>query len=130
MRLLDELVDMDDGGATSLVRISERSLFAQDGEVPALVAIEYMAQTAAAFGGAERRRAGLPVQLGLLIACERLTLAVDSLFAGDDIFVSARRVWSSDSLARFHCLARRAGRTVAEATLDFYLGQPPEAPGP
>jgi predicted hotdog family 3-hydroxylacyl-ACP dehydratase len=129
MRLLDELVDLDDGSATSLVRISERSPFSKDGVVPALVAIEYMAQTAAAFGGAERLRVGLPVQLGLLIACDRLALEVESLSAGDEVLVSARRVWSSDSLVRFHCLARRSGQAVAEATLDFYLGQPPELPG-
>jgi predicted hotdog family 3-hydroxylacyl-ACP dehydratase len=127
MLLLDALVELDDERATSVARITERSMFLTNGRVPAVLTIEHMAQTAAAFAGAGRRRRGLPPQIGVLMECPSMTLAVEWLAPGDELSIEAHRVWSSEILAHFDCLVRRAGEPIAEATLHFYLGPPPKA---
>jgi len=127
MLLLDELVEADDAHAVARLRITEASPFFENGAVPAVITLEYMAQTIAAYGGAQRRREGLPIQRGLLLACPRLSLQVDALLPGDELSVEARRVWHADNLAQFDCVVSRAGQPVAQASLDVYVGDPEEA---
>jgi predicted hotdog family 3-hydroxylacyl-ACP dehydratase len=86
-----------------------------------------MAQTAAVCAGARRRAQGLPVELGLLVACPSLRLSADWLSAGDELLVEARRAWAAPPLIEFDCRVLRSGAPIAEATLHFYLGPPQEA---
>lgn len=121
--LLDELIYLDDDRAITRVSITEDSPFIEAGSVPAIVMIEYMAQTIAAFSGAQRSRQGLPVQFGFLLGCREMTLDVDDLQLGADLRVSATRVWSSETLGQFECEVSIEGRGVARATLNVFEGQ-------
>ena len=47
--------------------VPEAGLFVEDGQVPAWVGIEYMAQAIAAWAGCRARAAGKPPQLGFLL---------------------------------------------------------------
>jgi predicted hotdog family 3-hydroxylacyl-ACP dehydratase len=126
--LLDELVEADDKHAVSLVRITERSPFFEGQGVPAVVTLEYMAQTVAAYSGALRRGLGQQVQLGFLLACRRLTLTTDLLRPGDELRVEARHVWSAPPLGQFDCQVTRGDQTIANATLSVYEGALEDAP--
>jgi predicted hotdog family 3-hydroxylacyl-ACP dehydratase len=118
--LLDELLDADDHRALARVRITERSSFFDKGEVPAVVALEYMSQTIAAFSGIQRRRQGLAVQPGLLVGCRLMTLEVDAFVRGDDLRVEARLIGSSDRLRQFECEVSKEGRSLAKAVLNVF----------
>jgi predicted hotdog family 3-hydroxylacyl-ACP dehydratase len=123
MLLLEELLEVDAESAVTRVSISERSPFFENGGVPAVVTIEYMAQTIAAFAGAQRRVEGQAVELGFLLGCRQMTLHVDSLAAGDELRVQVRRVWTSDKLGQFECAVTREGLPIAQAVLSVYQGR-------
>jgi len=105
--LLDQLLHADDQRALASVRITEQSAFYGEGGVPAVVALEYMSQTIAAFSGIQRRQRGLAVQPGLLVACRLMTLEVDTFLAGDDLRIEARQIGSSEALGQFECEVSR-----------------------
>jgi predicted hotdog family 3-hydroxylacyl-ACP dehydratase len=110
------------------VRVTEQSLFWESEGVPAIVAIEYMAQTIAAFSGARRRDRGLPAQLGLLVGCRLMTLEVEHFRSGDELLVEARHVGSSATLGQFDCAVSCAGTVVARGVLSVYEGPLDRAP--
>jgi predicted hotdog family 3-hydroxylacyl-ACP dehydratase len=122
--LIDELVEADAHHALARLRITERSLFFDNegGGVPALVAIEYMAQTVAAYAGSQRRAQNEPTRLGFLLSCRKLTLEVDAFRPGDELVVEAKHIWSSPPLGQFECSVRRGDQTIANATLSVYEG--------
>jgi predicted hotdog family 3-hydroxylacyl-ACP dehydratase len=120
--LLDELVQADEHHAVARLRITERSLFFENGGVPALVAIEYMAQTVAAYAGSRRRAMNEPTRLGFLLSCRKLVLEVDAFRVGDELLVEAKHIWSSPPLGQFECTVRRGDQIIANATLSVYEG--------
>ena len=126
--LIDELIEADETGALSRVLITPRSLYFEDAGVPALTVIEYMAQTIAAYSGNQRKAGGSEVQLGFLLACRKLTLAVDTLQAGDELRVEVRKIWAGPPLAQFECEVRKGDQTIANATLSVYEGPLEELP--
>ncbi len=121
--LLDSLVEASAERLIARVRITRDSPFFEGDGVEGLVMIEYMAQAIAAFSGHLRRASGAPIQLGFLLACRQMTLAVDHLSDGDELLVEARHVWSSPPLAQFDCEVTRNGKTIAKATLSVYEGR-------
>ncbi len=120
--LLDELVEVDDEHAVARLRVTERSLYFEGTGVPAVVAIEYMAQTVAAFYGAWRQRRGEGVRPGFLLGCRQFALEVDQFAAGDELTVEVRHVWSAPPLGQFECRAVLRGRPVANGVLSVYDG--------
>jgi predicted hotdog family 3-hydroxylacyl-ACP dehydratase len=120
--LLDELLHADDQRALARVTITEQSAFYANRGVPAVVALEYMSQTIAAFSGFQRRRRGLPVQRGLLVGCRLMTLDVDAFLPGDELHIEARPVGSSEALRQFECDVSRDGRSLARAVLNVFEG--------
>jgi predicted hotdog family 3-hydroxylacyl-ACP dehydratase len=127
MLLIDELLEADSEHAVSRVSITVRSTFVENGKVPALVTIEYMAQTIAAFAGAQNKAKGEPIQLGFLMGCRTMKLAVDALAVGDELRVEVKQVWASDKLGQFECAVTRGGEPIAQATLSVYQGRLEEA---
>jgi len=109
MILIDEILDIGETSLTALVVLTESSPFVEDGRLPALVTLEYMAQGIAAFAGRARRAAGKTVGHGFLIACREMELAVDFLSVGDEIQVTVNQVWSDEQLGSFDCLVSRRG---------------------
>ncbi|MFA5938398.1 MAG: hypothetical protein WC809_03490 [Sinimarinibacterium sp.] len=68
MTLLDEVLQLDDEGATCLVRIHPQARFFEPGRgVPNWVGIEYMAQAIGVHAGHLRTQLGLSVEIGLLL---------------------------------------------------------------
>ena len=126
MLLLDRVVAHDADGITCEVRIAARSPFVEDGRIPAVVGIEYMAQCVAAFAGLSARAEGNPPRIGFLLGCRELTLATDAFSVGDTLTVEARRTWGDSDLGHFVCRVERAGQTVVSGTLNVYQGPLPE----
>lgn len=122
MVLLDEVVEHAEGRIVTRVRLHAASLFAEGGRIPALVAIEYMAQTIGAYAGLRAVAAGQPVRIGYLLGTRDLSLGLDAFDAGDELVVEARHVWGDEQLGSFECVVSRGGRAVASALVNVYQG--------
>jgi predicted hotdog family 3-hydroxylacyl-ACP dehydratase len=128
--VLIDAVESFDAAAKRLVArvtIGENQLFCTSDGVPNWVAIEYMAQTAAALVGLYDKvtAPGAPARPGLLLGTRRLDLKLDRFEMGKTYFISAENVFSDDEAASFICsIQDAAGDTVATATLSAY--RPPD----
>jgi len=127
MLLLDRIVEFTpEKSVTCEVRIRGDAPFVEDGGVPAVVGIEYMAQSVAAFAGLSARADGKGVRIGLLLGCREMTLAIDAFAVGDTLTVNARRTWGETDLGHFSCNVQRGAETLATAILTVYQGPLPE----
>ncbi len=123
MVLLDAIVAHHADSTTCSVRIDSASFFASaDGSIPSWVALEFMAQCAAAHSGICERDKGNPIRLGFLLGSRRLALHVPSFLAGQELLVSARVAWDDGELASFECHVRdrESGALLADCELSAY----------
>jgi predicted hotdog family 3-hydroxylacyl-ACP dehydratase len=105
MLLLDELLEHDADGIVSALTIRRDSVLC-DGVagVPAWAGMEYMAQTAAAYGGAEEIRAGKTPSIPLLLGTRAYKASVPVFRIGARLIVSAHVLMRDErDLAVFHC---------------------------
>lgn len=128
MVLLDALIEADETRVLCGVRIRPDSMFCEEGRVPSIVAIEYMAQAVAAFAGFRARSRSEPPQVGYLLGTRELVLHVDEFVPGDALTVAARHEWGDEQLGAFECSVTRNGRLAATAVLNVYQGGSEEIP--
>jgi predicted hotdog family 3-hydroxylacyl-ACP dehydratase len=128
MILIDEVLEASAGRIVARVTLRPTSLFVEGDRVPALVAIEYMAQTIAAYAGLRARAAGGPPRIGFLLGTRELALEVDAFAVGDELTIEARHVWGDEQLGSFQCAVLRAGRTLASALVNVYEGDEVQLP--
>lgn len=131
MLLLDRLLAWDDEKALCEVSIDEASPFlerspAEAGLVPAVVGIEYMAQTVAVFAGLRARATGAAPRIGFLLGCRELLLSAEGFSPGDVLVVEARHVWGESEVGSFACKVTRQDEVVVSGTLTVYQGPLPE----
>ncbi len=87
------------------------------------VAIEFMAQTAAALVGCADRMKNpeSPVRPGFLLGTRKLNLAIDKFIVGEKYTIEAVNVFGDDIAGSFECkIFDREGRQVADAILNAY----------
>jgi predicted hotdog family 3-hydroxylacyl-ACP dehydratase len=120
MILIDEVVEAAEGLIAARVTLRPTSLFVEGDRVPAIVAIEYMAQTVGAYAGLRARAAGNAPKIGFLLGSRELTLDVDAFAVGDELRIEARHVWGDERIGSFQCEVLRAGRTLASALVNVY----------
>lgn len=125
MRLLDRVLLVDADQAVAEVDVPFDGLFVRDGQVPAWIGIEYMAQAVAAWaGGRARGRGGVP-QAGLLLGSRRYEVRCDGFPCGAKLRVEARcELIGSNGLGQFDCRILMDGADVASARIAVL--DPPE----
>jgi predicted hotdog family 3-hydroxylacyl-ACP dehydratase len=127
MLLLDRVLAYDGECVVCETVLGPDSLFVDQGQVPALVGIEYMAQTIAAGAGLSARDKGAPGgKMGFLLGCRSLTMTVDSFQIGDRLTIEARRTWGANELGHFACKVQRGDEVLVEGALTVYQGPLPE----
>ena len=129
MVLIDavESFDAEAKRLTARVTIGEKQLFFDGQGVPSWVAIEYMAQTAAALVGCYDRHVtpGRAARPGLLLGTRRLDLKLARFEAGRTYRIVAENAFSDSDAASFICrIEDDTGATVATANLNAY--RPPD----
>lgn len=123
MLLLDRAVAMDEEAFEAELSIRPDSEFCVDGQVGAWVGIEYMAQTVAAFAGAEALRHGQPVNVGFLLGTRRYESAVPAYPVGSRLRVRVAKVLHDPSgLSVVDASIRDLGsdRVLATASLTVF----------
>jgi len=127
MLLLDRVLSYDGDCVVCETVLGPDSPFAEQGEVPAVVGIEYMAQTIAAGAGLSARDKGDQAgRTGFLLGCRNLSIAVDSFQIGDRLTIEARRTWGENQIGSFACKVQRGSEVLVEGALTVYQGPLPE----
>jgi len=126
MLLLDRVLAYDGECVTCETVLRPDSPFADQGQVPAVVGIEYMAQTIAVGAGLRGREKGGGARTGFLLGCRSLKIAVDSFQVGDRLTIEARRSWGENELGSFTCKVQRGDEVLVEGALTVYQGPLPE----
>ncbi len=129
MVLIDDVESFDAAAKRLVARVTirEGQLFFTTGGVPNWVAIEYMAQAAAALVGCHDKLVApdQPVRPGLMLGTRKLDLKLARFEAGKTYRIVAEEVFSDADAASFACgIEDEAGVTVATATLNAY--RPPD----
>lgn len=123
MILIDELVSYDDEKACCQVTINEKSNFfnTQKRSVPSYVAIEYMAQSIAAFANANEKDQGREVSIGFLVSSRKFTMAVSEFSEGMQLQVFVTQLYAeSGGLSAFDCYVEFEGNQVAAAKINTF----------
>ena len=123
MRLLSAVVSHSVQETVCAIDLERSGLFAEaDGSIPAFVALEYMAQCAAAHAGLVNRSGGEPPRANLLLGTRRLQLATERFRPGQRLRVSARHHRGESGLVVFDCVLSDAdsNEKLAEGRLNLY----------
>lgn len=124
MILIDELVRCTTRQVVCAVTVRDGAPFVVDGRVPALISLEYFAQTVAAFYGylsRDRER----FTMGMLLGTRELELHTDYLHVGDVLTVTGHEQWNGGNLAQFRCELHRGRELLAHAAISvLHAGAP------
>ena len=128
MILLDQLDHYDQESVNCSLTIQPDSLFCDGKQIPAWVGIEYMAQTIAAYSGAHARDSGEEVVIGFLVGTRKYQSHIHHFIVGDQLTIHANKViMGENGLGVFECKILRQDQVVAEANLNVFQPNNPEA---
>lgn len=124
MILIDELVHCSAHEVVCSLTVRDGAPFVADGQVPALVSIEYFAQTVAAFYGYISRDSQ-QFTMGMLLGTRELELHTDYFQVGDSLTVTGQELWNGGQLAQFRCALHRGPEALALASISvLHAGAP------
>jgi predicted hotdog family 3-hydroxylacyl-ACP dehydratase len=124
MLLIDAMVDHGERSIACTAAIGPDHPFLEgDGEsVDALLCLELVAQSVAAYAGYRDRLAGRPLRHGFLVSCREATFEVPALRLGDALRIETRHTWGDDLAGSFAGRVLRDGVSVAEVVVGVYRG--------
>jgi predicted hotdog family 3-hydroxylacyl-ACP dehydratase len=122
MLLIDEVIDDDADSIRCRTRVRGDAWYADGaGDMPALLGIELMAQTVAAFIGLSRWRAGETAQAGFLLGSRKYVSEVGVLRRDAVIDIRARTVYREPSgLGAFDCQILESNQVRVTAVLTVF----------
>ena len=123
MLLLDRLLDYRGQRVRCETRVGARHglLIDEQGNLPAWVGLELMAQTIAAWAGMRGRERGEPVRIGMLLGSRQYRCQVPAFAAGELLVIEAECLLEDGGMASFECRILRGDEPCAEARLSTYL---------
>ena len=116
-RLLEH--STDDVACEVIPGIHDR-LFVRNGTVDAIIGVEYMAQTVAAFAGLSAPDEQSRPDIGYLIATKQLSFACASFEVGRPLRVYARRYWGDTRLGCFETRISSGDEILARSSMTVY----------
>ena len=125
MILLDRIHGVGAEHIECIVNVGPDAMFADpDGNVPAWVGLELMAQTIAGFIGYRAKVNGEPVKVGFLLGTRQYTADVDCFTNGQILCVRAHRLFMDDNgLGVFECKITDSvsHRLLASSNVNVFL---------
>lgn len=119
MMLLDKVISFDHQSMVSEVIVRYDGLFGDERAVPALMGIEYMAQTIAAHGSMMDKIAGRPSHIGFLLGTRNYTSNTDTFLTGSVLTVFVIKIIQEQGLGVYDCKITAPG-VLVEAKLNVY----------
>jgi len=121
MCLLQRILRWDQDSIEAELVVPATGLFIEEGEMPAWIGIEYMAQAIAAWAGCRARAAGNVPQLGFLLGSRRYSSQRSGFPSGSRLRVQARRELLGDNgLGLFACRILAGEEEWAVANVSVY----------
>ena len=122
MLLLDRVLDFDAQSAVAEYAPCRDAWYSDaNGEMPAWIGIELMAQTIAVHAGLIKRSEGLPAKPGALLGSRRYTSTLPSFAAGQPLRIEAAVIYSDPGgFSAYQCSIAAAGLQLASATLKVF----------
>lgn len=121
MCLLQRILRWDQDSIEAELVVPGTGLFIENGEMPAWIGIEYMAQAIAAWSGCRARAAGAAPQLGFLLGSRRYSSLRSGFPSGTRLRVQARRELLGDNgLGLFACRILAGEEEWAVANVSVY----------
>ena len=130
MVLIDEIVAREPGCIMVAVTVRPQELLFQPGRgMPVHVALEWMAQACAAYGGADARDSGGTPRVGFLLGSRDFRATRSWLSEGARFEIKATLDFHDDELASFSCDVSdaRDGQSVARASLTVFHPRDPRS---
>ncbi len=121
MRLIDRVITSSEDSIVCGASVGASGVFADSGEVPAALCLEYIAQACAAFMGLSARAREEPVRPGYLLACRSLDLSVDTLRVGDRLEIRVALTANAAAASSFAGEVVRGGTTIARGQVSVVL---------
>jgi predicted hotdog family 3-hydroxylacyl-ACP dehydratase len=123
MILLDEVTRLGEGTLSAALTVRPDLPFFEAGRgVAAHVAIEWMAQTCAAYVGVAALEAGQPIRMGLLLGTRNFQATVPWFREGERLSVTVTVAFMDSQLGAFDCIVTRtgSGSELVKARLTLY----------
>jgi predicted hotdog family 3-hydroxylacyl-ACP dehydratase len=122
MVLVNRVISHDAQGTICDVDLTPESMFLENGEVPAWVGLEYMAQAVGAHEGMVSRAQGVPPAVGFLLGSRRVDIRTRGFIPGQTLHVSVRHLWGEGELFVFACSVSDAAtrRILVSAQLNLF----------
>ncbi len=118
---LDRLVFAEGDDAVSEATVRPDMLFVENGALPAWAAIEFMAQTIAAWAGHKAWAAGQPVKLGFLLGSRRFEAFQQQIPVGSCLRIETRcELLGDNNLGMFACRLLADGTELAQANVSVF----------
>jgi predicted hotdog family 3-hydroxylacyl-ACP dehydratase len=129
MRALERLVQWAPGHALCDLHVAASLPFVEEGRLPSVVTLEYMAQAVAACLGHEAYvGTGTEVRVGMLIGIRQMKLLRPHVLVGDRLEVEVDRIRGNEDVSTFRGETRVGEVLVTTAHMTVFHGaQPPEA---
>lgn len=123
MILVDELIEWSPTHAQVRAQVRRGGPFVSDGQLPATILLEYMAQAVAVADGMSGRESGRR-EIGLLLGVRELKLEIDAVAIGDVLDIHVAHRFRDAALASYDCEVRRAGRVLASGAVNVMISRP------
>lgn len=122
MLLLDRVLAFDAESASTEYTPRRDTWYADaNGDMPAWIGIELMAQTSAAQIGLQQHSAGAPPRQGVLLGTRHYAAKRPTFAAGEALLIRAVLVFRDESgLGAYDCSILAGGEEVASATLKIF----------
>ena len=117
MLLIDDIVEVTEQRAVCRAMIRPDCVFAIDGAVNPAAMIEFVAQVCAIYVGVRSARLGDPPQVGFIMACREVDFEVERFAVGDELTITATKVFGQKQLAAFTGTVARGGARCATVQL-------------
>ena len=120
MSLLSEILDYGDDWLRAKVDISHDSIFVEEKGVPAVVGLEYLAQTVAAYAGLQQKSKGARPKLGFLLGARKYVSSTEYFPIGETLIIYIQlEMQAASGLGAFNC-ELKGGKCEATARLNVF----------
>ena len=123
LALVDKLIDVQELSIHCQVIISDKNVFFnhETNTIPALVGIEFMAQSVAGWSGYHAWKKGNKSPIGFLLGSRKYKAECSEFQQGDTLDIFAEQILENNGMAVFSCYIECNGQQIASSQLNVFV---------